>query len=324
MATVVNQTITSVGGQNQLANLNGEFYQKVLLDRLNPELMLANYAEKNVSIPKNAGDTCSWRRFNSLAVSTTALTEGVTPDSINAQVDKVSATVKQYGAYIQTTDLLQTTGLDPVVTEFSEILGEQAGLSIETIIRDMLLAGTNVMYAGSRVSRITVASTDKIVALDILKIRRNMIRKKVKKIKLPNGKMGYLAFTHTDVITDLMQTAEWLSQNTYVDTKNREEGIAGQLYGVYFVEFDTASKLAGAGAGTEACDVYQTIVLGKGAFGIPDIGGSVKPDMIIKANGSSGTADPLNQRATVGWKALFTVVRLQEEAILRYESCASL
>ncbi|MGL5351972.1 MAG: N4-gp56 family major capsid protein [Clostridium sp.] len=316
-----NQTYTNVAGQNQLTNEQAEFYQRALLERLTPELLLSSYAEKNVNIPKNSGDTCSWRRFNSLNVSTTALTEGVTPDAINTSVDKISATVKQYGAYIQTTDLIQVVGLDPVVTQFSELLGEQAGQSIETIIRDMLLAGTNVLYAGGRVSRVTVANTDKITALDILKIRRNFVRKKVKKIKLPNGKMGYLAFAHTDVITDLMQTQEWKDQNTYVDTSARVEGVAGQLYGVYFIEMDMAQKFAGAGA--SSCDVYPMIVLGKGAFGTPDINGSVKPEMIVKANGSSGTADPLNQRATVGWKALFTVVRLQEDAILRYECSAT-
>lgn len=318
---IQNQTYTNVPSQNQLTAESGEFYQRALLERLLPELVLSKYAEKGTSIPKNAGDTCSFRRFNSLAVSTTALTEGVTPDSINANVTKVSATVKQYGAFIQTTDLLQLTGLDPVITEFSELLGEQAGLSIETITRDMLLAGTNVMYANSRTTRNAVTSTDKITALDILKIRREFVRRKVKKIALPNGKKGYLAFVHTDVATDLMQTQEWKDQNTYVDTKNREEGIVGQMYGVYFMEHDTAKKFAGEGSAS--CDVYGTIVIGAGAFGMPDIENGVKPKIIVKQNGSSGTADPLDQRATVAWKSLFTVVRLNEDCIMRYECSAT-
>lgn len=297
MATVQNQTLTNVGSQNQLVPENAEFYQRTLLERLLPELVLAKYAEKGTNIPKNSGDTCSFRRFNSLAVSTTALTEGVTPDSINASVTKISATVKQYGAYIQTTDLLQLAGLDPVITEFSQLLGEQAGLSIETITRDMLLAGTNVMYAGAKTTRNTVASTDKITALDILKIRREFVRRKVKKVALPNGKKGYLAFIHTDVATDLMQTQEWKDQNTYVDAKNREEGIVGQMYGVYFTEHDNAVKYAGEGAGSS--DIYGTIIIGAGAFGMPDIENGVKPKIIVKQNGSSGTADPLDQRGTV-------------------------
>ena len=50
-----------------------------------------------------------------------------------------------------------------------------------------------------------------------------------------------------------------------------------------------------------------------------DIGGTSAPQMIIKGVESGGTADPLNQRSTVGWKALFAAVRLQELAMVRIE-----
>lgn len=320
MATA-NQTYTAVASQNQLTAEQAEYYQRVLLDRLTPELNLMKYGEKGVGIPKHAGDTCSWRRFGNLAVQTTALTEGVTPDGINASVTKLTATVKQYGAYIQTTDYLNIVGLDPVMTQFTELIGENAGLSLETIVRDIVAAGTNVMYANSKGSRVTVAAGDKITALDILKIRRSFKRNFVKPISLPNGKTGYLAFAHTDVIMDLMQTQEWKDQNTYISNENRIEGTAGMLYGVYFIEYDLAPKFAGAGA--SGADVFGVIVLGKGGFGVPDIEGSSKPQIIVKTAGSAGTADPLEQRSTVGWKALLTAVRLQELAILRYECNAS-
>jgi N4-gp56 family major capsid protein len=216
---------------------------------------------------------------------------------------------------------MDLTALDPTITQFSEIMGENAGESIETIVRDIVGAGTNVMYAAGRVSRVTVATGDKITALDILKIRRQLKRSKVKKIKLPNGKLGYLAFMHTDVVTDLMQTDEWKAANTYVDTKNTIEGTAGQLYGIYIIEYDLAQKFAGAGAA--GADVYGTIIIGKGAFGIPDVAGSSKPKIIVKLASNSGTEDPLEQRNTVGWKAMFTGVRLQELAIVRYECAAT-
>jgi N4-gp56 family major capsid protein len=290
-----NQTISAAG--NQLSAENAEYYQRVLLDRLKPELMLVNYGEKGMGIPKKAGDTASWRRYNSLAVNTTALTEGVTPDGINASVTKVSATVKQYGAFIQTTDFLDLVGLDDNLTQFSELMGENGGESIETIVRDVVCAGTNVVYANSRASRVTVAAGDNITIADILKIRRTFKRNKVKGIKLPNGKTGYLAFAHTDVITDLMKTQEWKDMNTYVSTENRIEGVAGQLYGIYFIEYDLANKFTGAGAAS--IDVFCTLVIGKGAFGVPDINGSSKPEIIVKGLGSAGSADPLNQRATV-------------------------
>lgn len=315
MANVKNHVYTDVAGQNQLTAEHAEFYSRTLLERLIPELMLTKYGEKSIdtSIPKRNGATISWRRFNSIAVGNTALVEGVTPDAIDATVTKINATVQQYGAYLQTTDFLDIVALDPVITEFSEVLGEHGGQAIELVVRDVVTSGSNVMYAeGSADS--TEAKTKKITALDLLRIRRTFKRNHVKPISLPNGKKGYLLFVHTDVATDLMLTEEWKAVNTYVDTKNYIEGVAGQLYGVYIVEYDLTENDGG---------LYKNFAIGKGAFGVVDINGSAKPQMIVKNAGSSGTSDPLNQRSTVGWKALLTAVRLQELAIIRYETGAS-
>lgn len=320
MATNV-QSYNSGTGQNALTNEQAEFYQDAMLDRLIPELFFMNYGSKK-NIPKNAGATTSFRRLNSLAVSKTALTEGVTPDGVDLSITKVTATVSPYGNYTKISDFINLTGLDPLMTEVAGLMGENAGESMDEIVRDVIAAGTNVVYANSKTSRATVAVTDTIRATDILKIRRTMKRNKVKPIKLPNGKQGYLAFTHPDVIFDLMQTQEWKDQNTYVNTDGRVEGTAGQMYGVYFLEAVKAPIFSAAGA--SSADVYGTIVVGDGAYGVPDVQGSSKPQIIVHAAGSSGVSDPLNQFNTVAWKSVFTAVRLNELCIVRYESGASL
>jgi len=317
MATNV-QGYNATSGVNALTAEQAEFYQRAMLERLTPELFFMKYGQKK-AIPKQNGATTSFRRLNSLAVSTTELTEGVTPDGVDLNITKVTATVKQYGNYAKISDFINMVGLDPIVTEASQLMGENAGESMDIITRDIIAAGTNVIYAAGRTARNLVTATDKITAADILKIRRTMKRNKVKPIKLPNGKTGYLAFAHTDVITDLMQTQEWKDQNTYVDVANRVEGTAGQLYGVYFLEADNAPKWAGAGA--SAADVFGTIVIGDGAYGIPDIAGSSKPEIIVIPADVAG--GPLKQYSTVGWKATFTAVRLNELCIVRYECGAS-
>lgn len=322
MTTNINSYSNNAAGFTQLSAEQAEVYQRLLLERLTPELFFMKYGEKNLGMPKNAGDTASWRRWNSLAVATTEITEGVTPDGVSLDVTKVSATVKQYGNWTKFTDKIQLVGLDNTLVEVTELMGENAGESLDIIVRDIIAAGTNVQYAGSATSRIEVANTMKITALDILKIRRNLKRSKVKPITLPNGGKGYLAFIHTDVATDLMQTTEWISQNTYTDTKNRVEGTLGKMYGVYFVEADNAPKFAGAGAA--GADVYGTLVIGKGAYGVPDVEGSAKPEIIVHKAGSAGSADPMNQFNTVAWKALLTALRLNELCLVRFESSASL
>lgn len=314
------QSYNTGTGTNQLTAEQAEFYQRTMLERLLPELFFMKYGEKK-NIPKNNGAVTSFRRLNSLAVSTTALTEGVTPDGVNLDIAKINATVSEYGNWTKVSEFINMVGLDPLLTETSQIMGENAGESMDTIVRDIIAAGTNVLYANGKASRVTVASTDKITALDILKARRTLKRNKVKPITLPSGGKGYLAFIHTDVATDLMQTQEWKDANTYVNTKNIEDGVLGKLYGIYFLEADNASKFAGAGA--TGADVFGTIIIGKGAYGVPDVEGSSKPEIIVHKAGSAGTADPLNQFNTVAWKSAFTSVRLQELAILRYESSAS-
>lgn len=314
------QSYTAGAGQNQLTAENATFYKTAMLDRLLPDLHYMKYGEKK-TIPKRSGATAQWRRLNSLAVVTTALTEGVTPDGVNLSVTAVTATVKDHGAYTKISGFLDMVGIDPMVTETSQLMGENAAESMDSIVKDIVTAGTNVVYAGGKLSRATITATDIITASDILKIRTIMKRNKVREIKLPDGTMGYLMFIHPDVAADMMRTQEWKDQNTYVSTENRKAGIVGKLYGIYFLESVNNTILDDAGAAS--AEVYLNICIGKGAYGVPDVDGSGSPDVLVKAAGSAGTADPLDQFNTVGWKSTFATVRLQELAIIRYESSAT-
>lgn len=314
------QTYSQGGaGYNTLSAEQAEFYQRTMLERLINQVVFMNYGKKQ-NIPKRAGATTSFRRMDLPSLSTTAIVEGTTPDALDLTINKITATVKQYGAWTKISDFLDLTGLDPVITETSQMFGDHAGLSMDIIVRDIVAAGTNVKYASTATSRATVAAGMKISAADIIKLRTIMVKNNVKQVQLPSGGKGYVAFTHPEVIAVLMQTPEWKDQNTYVDVKNREQGVAGQMYGIYFLEANTAPVFAGAGAA--AIDVYGTIVIGADAFGIPDVQGSSKPEIIVKnSNGDSAdTSNPMNLYSTVAWKSAFTALRLEEKAILRYES----
>lgn len=319
MATNVQTYAQTGAGYNALTAEQAEFYQRTMLERLIDNVVFMNYGKKQ-NVPKRSGATTSWRRLELPTLSTNAIVEGTTPDALDLTINKINATVKQYGAWTKVSDFLDLTGLDPIITETSQMFGDHAGLSMDQIVRDIVAAGTNVLYAGGKAGRNLVAAGDKITAADIIKMRTILTKNNVKQIKLPNGGKGYLAFTHPEVIANIMGLQEWKDQNTYVDVKNREKGIAGQMYGIYFLEATTAPVFAGAGA--TGADVYGTIVIGEGAYGIPDVGGSSKPDIIVKnSNGdSTDTSNPMNLYSTIAWKSVFTAVRLEEKAILRYES----
>jgi N4-gp56 family major capsid protein len=302
-------TTPSDASNNRLTAENAEFYQRTLLERLYDAMFFMKYGKKT-NIPKHAGATTSWRRLEMPAVTTTAITEGVTPNGIDLTINKVSATVQQFGTYTKLTDFIDLVGLDPLLTEVSELFGDHAGMTMDIIVRDIINAGTNRQFAGAKGSRALLAAGDKISA------RATMVKNNVKKIKLPNGNMGYLAFVHPDTVTQLFNLQEWKDQNTYVDTKNREEGIVGQMYGIYFMEATTAPTFTNGGSGGNLAG-KSIIIIGDGAFGIPDVAGSSKPEILVFKEGS--TENPLALYSTVAWKSTFTAVRLNESCILALE-----
>ncbi|MDO4568652.1 MAG: N4-gp56 family major capsid protein [Clostridia bacterium] len=74
----------------------------------------------------------------------------------------------------------------------------------------------------------------------------------------------------------------------------------------------------------KACAVHSTVVFGKDAYGVIDVEGAGALQTIIKPHGSSGAADPLNQRATIGAKvAAYTAVVLNDLWLVRIEHTVS-
>lgn len=298
-----------------LANLTAEnkaFYERNLLERLLPDLVYSKYGQKK-PMPKNEGDNINFRRFNSLAATTTPLVEGVTPDGNTLNISTVTAKVDQYGDYITISDKIRTAGIDPVVTEATDVLGEQAGLSIDTIVRDIVVAGTNVQYAGGVANRAAVAATNKLSAAEVLKARRTLKKNNVKPM---DGKY-YVGIIGPETEFDLLNDPLFVEVSKYSAATQIFDGEIGRIYGVRFVTTSNTKKFAGAGA--SSIDVHATMIIGKDAYGVVDISGSSKPQVIVKDLGSAGTADPLDQRGSVGWKALLTAVRLQELAMVRIE-----
>jgi N4-gp56 family major capsid protein len=313
------QTLTNnAAGFTSIPNENAEIYDREMYDRLIPELQWYKYGAKK-TLPKNSGDTVSIRRFENLATSTTAITEGVIPNGTDLVVVKRSATVQEYGNYALTTEKLNMVGLDDTVSEVSKLMGENAGQSIDEIVRDVVVAGTNVQYANGVAGRANVAAN--ISYADILKMARTMKVNKVKKVQMPDGGMGYVCLVDPYVAFDIKQLNEYKEFSKYDNSKILRDGVIAKLGGIYFVEIDNGKVFTGAGAG--AIDVHASITIGRDAFMVPDIKGSSKPKIIVKAAGSAGTSDPLNQISSIGWKALFATLRIDELCTLRLETAAS-
>lgn len=296
---------------SSLTNEQKTYFERKLLSRLLPNLVFAKYGQKK-SMPKNEGDKINFRRFNSLAAATTPLTEGVTPDGAALDITKVEAQVAQYGNFVRITDKLDMVGLDPVLSETAGLLGENAALVLDTVVRDEVCAGTSVQYAGARASRDAITASDVVTAAEIKKAVRTLRRNNAKPI---DGKY-FVGIIDPDVAYDLMNDALWQDVSKYNGGTAIMAGEVGRLGGVRFIE-TTNTKTA---ENTGKIAVHMSMIIGKDAYGVVDVEGSSRPEMIVKALGSAGTDDPLNQRASSGWKCMFTCKRLQELAMVRIES----
>ena len=390
----------STGGANTLSSEMKTFYDMTLIDEASASLVHDQFGQKR-PIPANGGKAIEFRRFFPLPKALTPLTEGVTPDGKRLDVTAITATVNQYGDYITQSDVLELTALDNTILEATKLLGRQAGATLDTITRDILVAGTNVSYAPKWVSTTETAVTSRGGLNNTAQLNVKTVQKVVAKLRAQNAPTingDYVAIIHPYAAYALMRDPEWVDAHKYAQPDNLYTGEIGKVAGVRFVTsteakiirepdlasnsrtlavnhdggysgaitsvaFDGGTVVADAligrkivinGISVEVTDntnnsitfastnfgtiadnaviapegaadgssVYCTLFLGEGAYGVTEItGGGLQT--IVKQKGSAGTGDPLDQRSSVGWKAMKTAERLIESYIVRVESCVT-
>ncbi|MBR6558651.1 MAG: N4-gp56 family major capsid protein [Clostridia bacterium] len=319
--TIVNTTVSAATG-NDLSPEMKTFYDMNLIDEASALLVHDQFGQKR-PIPANSGKTIEFRKFSPLAKATTPLTEGVTPDGKALNVQAVTATVSQYGDYIVQSDVLELTSIDNTIVEETKLLGRQAGLTLDTIVRNIIVAGTNVNYCPKVASDGTETAVTSRSALDsTAKLTVKQVQKAVAKLRANNAPTingDYVAIVHPYVAYDLMRDPEWIDAHKYAQPENLYVGEIGKISGVRFVQTSEAAIIKNSTC-PDGLAVFCTLIFGDEAYGTTEItGGGLQT--IVKQKGSAGTADPLDQRSSVGWKALKTAERLVENYMVRIESC---
>ena len=326
------QTTTMNSSGNDLSPEMKTYYDMRLLDYAQANLVHDQFGQKR-PIPKNGGKTIEFRSFSPLAKATTPLTEGVTPNGNQLDVKTVTATVSQYGDFIVQSDVLELTALDNTILEATKLLGRQAGMTLDTITRNVLVGGTNVMYApkinastGAETAVTSRAGLDTTAVLTVNLVEQVVAELRAQNAPTING--DYIGIIHPYTAYDLMRDPDWRDPHKYADTTNLYEGEIGKIGGVRFVQ-STEAKIwrdstcpAQSGASPAYYAVFASLFFGDGAYGTTEVeGGGLQT--IVKQKGSAGTADPLDQRSSVGWKALKTAEILLPSYMIRVESCSS-
>ena len=310
--------VTPYGEGGGLSAAMKQFYSDHLIETAEPKLVHDQFGQKH-PIPKGNGKTIEFRKYDPLPKALTPLTEGVTPTGQKLALKTVTAEVKQYGGYVELSDIIQLVAIDNQLVQATKLLGGQAGRTLDTIVREVLSGGTNVQFAEGQVD-----SRDALVGGEnghLLTV--NAIRKAVRTLKRHDAETingSFVGIIHPDVAYDLMNDPKWINVKTYSDPEGIYQGEIGKIENVRFVESSEAKIFEGEGS--DGCDVYSTLIIADNAYGTTELSGGGL-EHIVKQLGSSGTADPLNQRGTAGWKATKAAVRLVEPYMVRIETAAS-
>ena len=304
------------------------FYDRTLLDRAVAYFAHTMFGQVR-DLPRNAGtSTIKFRRYGNLSAATTPLTEGVSPAGSQLSVTDLTATVAQYGDFVTISDVVDYSSKDMVLMEAAEVLGDQAGDTLDQICRDVIAAGTSVSYSGtSNTATDEVAAGDVIDKADITAAVTTLKNNNAKKItKMVDPSTGYnttplnaafIGLIHPNISETVRGLSGFVPVEQYPSNRKALANEIGYIEEVRFVE-TTNAKVFTAG-GTGGIDVYGTLIIGMNAYGVSRISGEAMKN-IIKPLGAGGTSDPLDQRATTGWKATFVTKILNDDYMTRIES----
>lgn len=296
-----------------LSSVVKAYYDKRFLMRATAEFVYKQLGKVG-TVPKGEGKTVVWNRYTNPTAKTSALTEGTDPTPSGLSATLVSATISQYGNFEQVTDILSLTSIDNSISSAVDLLAYEAALSIDTVIRNITVAGTAVNYASGVANRTSIAATNVATIADVRKAVRTLKGQNAK----PQSGGTYMAVIHPDVEYDLQGDSNWVAAVAYTNmgVERIYNGEVGKLYGVRFLNTTQAPILTNSGsAGVE---VYQSMFFGQEAFGVSELQG------LSTFVDSPSPRSALRLYSDVGWKSGFCAKILNDNFMVRLESAASL
>ena len=263
----VNTTESAAPGNNLSAEMK-TYYEKRLIDLAEPKLVHDQFGDK-YPIPAGGGKTIEFRRFDSLEKAVNPITEGVTPAGNNLNVTSLTETVMQYGDWIQLSDMLEMSAVDNNVVQATRLLGAQAGRTLDSITRDVLAGGTNVIYAPDKTQEGETEIKSRSAINKNCRLTADLIFRAAAQLKGMNADPiddKYVAIIHPYVAYDLMRSEEWIDAHKYATPENIYAGEIGRIAGVRFVESTEAKIFRGANLGDTAYSLTVTSFSGSSAI----------------------------------------------------------
>lgn len=270
------------------------------------------------SIPGNEGRNIIFRRYAHLPLAG-QLAQGAPPTGQTPTLDDFTVALVQHGDFIALTDIARWTQKDPILNKFSELLGLQAGYTYDTFVRDIIVNGTNVLFSNGAARADVVTIPD---GNDLDRMSRTLA---INGAEISLGGNDGTQMENTYPVSPaypvIIHPRTWFTLQNIAGCKDAAQyrgaamGEIGRYKDLAFFRATDPSSLgvgaasvAGAGGASTAVtntagtvDVFLTLAIGKHAYHKVGLNGKTT-SYHAKALGSAGTADPLDQIGTNGWK----------------------
>ena len=302
-------------------------FDRIAYFALRSELLFDQAADVMPTAQSMPGSAVTFTIFSDLAPATSTLNEVTDVTPVALSDSQVTVTLAEYGNAVVTTAKLRGTSFLDVDSSAANIVGYNAGDSIDRVVRDVLAGGSNVSYAtgGATVpsSRTTVQPDDTLSAADV---RKEVARLRAANVATFNG--TYLSFIHPDVSYDFRaetDAAGWRTPANNVNPQGIYNGEIGQFESVRFIETPRGPVFANASDGSGSAgtvDVYGTLIMGRQAL--------AKAHSITDGNGATpkivrgNVTDLLMRLQPLGWYWLGGYGRFREASLRRIESASSI
>jgi len=302
-------------GTSAMSNLVKAAYDRYVEFALRSQPMFRDLADKRPVQQAMPGSSVVFSLYQDLAAATTALTETVDPDAVAlSNPSTVSVTLNEYGNVVLETKKLAEFSFSDVDPAIANIIAYNMADSIDKLVVNELITGTNVLFGGD------ATATDEVVAADVM--TGSLIRKAVAKLRagnaVPRDGMLYAAYMHPEVSHDLRSETgalafEDVRKYTDPNVGNILNGVTGVYGGAYVVETPRAYT---ATDGAASAKVYRTIIAGQQALAEAT---AVEPGVVI-----GPVVDKLMRQRPLGWYSLQGWSVYREAALYRVETGSSI
>lgn len=290
--------------------IKSRYYNELFLRQADKKLVHKQLGQLNRKVPSGEGGYGSsvlyWTKWINFNLATAVASEGVPTTTVAFSALNVTGSTAQYDNAVSISDIMAYVSFGDIMKAAIERLAYNAGLSIDTVVRNVIATAMTQQSASAVAYWSAVPAGANLIVSEIRKAARTLTRNDA--FQQEDG--NWVAVAHPDAIYDLQgdtTTGGWIEANKYTEGRTGLlTGEVGKLYGVRFLQTSNAytrgSSYATTSAVVASTTIYVTSIFGKDAFGVSELQ-SLKT--YVKPFGSGGVGDPTDKIATAGWKCLF-------------------